>query len=240
MRSLLAAALLLGALPARAESPRSGSFDLRFGTYRPNIDSEFGGTATPYADSFGTSRALMIQAIFSRSLLVNDTVTLDLGFGAGYWEKYGVGICGPPDPLCPTVQVGDTTSLRIIPLTVAFTARLDWLMYGAGLPLTPYLRASLLDYLWWTYAGNGSVAVGPTGQRGNGQTLGWGLTAGLGFALEFLDTQLGREMDQDVGINHTILYVDVTKARVDNFGSKSSWNLSPDSLQWSLGLLFVF
>ncbi len=236
MRPLLAAALALAALPARAESPRSGSFDLRLGTYRPNIDSEFGGAATPYADSFGTSRALMIQAIFSKSLLVSDTATLDLGFGAGYWEKYGVGVC----TTCTPVVTGDTTSLRIIPLTLAFTARLDWLMYKAGVPLAPYARASLLDYLWWTYAGGGSVAVAPGGQRGNGQTMGWGLTVGLGLALEFLDPQLGREMDHDVGINHTILYVDATKAWVDGFGSKSSWNLSPDAVQFNFGLLFVF
>ena len=237
MRVLLAAALLLSALPARAESPRSGSFELRFTTYRPDIDSEFGGTVTPYADSFGTSRGLMVQGIFSRSLFVNDTVTADLGFGAGYWEKYGAGICGPPD--CATVQKGDTTSLRIIPLTLAATARLDWLVYNAGVPLSPYLRLSLHDYLWWTYGGSG-VSVAAGGQRGNGQTLGWSATVGLGLVLDFFDTQLGREMDFDTGINHTMLYVDVTKAWIDDFGSKSSWNLSPDALQWSLGLLFVF
>lgn len=237
MRLVIATALALSALPARAESPRTGSFDLRFSTYRPDIDAEFGGTATPYADSFGTSRALMIQGIFSRSLFVNDTVAVDLGFGAGYWEKYGVGVC----TTCVPVQAGDHTSLRVIPLTLAATARLDWLLYEAGVPLAPYVRLSLHDYLWWTYAGSGSVAVGPAGQRGNGQTMGWSITGGLGLALDFFDSQLGREMDLDTGINHTFLFVDVTKAWIDDFGSNSSWNLSPDAtVQWNFGLLFVF
>lgn len=239
MRLLLAAALALSALPALAESPRSGSFDLRLGGYRPDIDSEFGGTATPYANAFGTSRALMVQALFSRSLLVSDTLTADLGFGAGYWERNGVGICAPPD--CPTVQVGDNTSMRVVPLTLAATARLDWLMYKAGVPLAPYFRVSLHDYLWWTYAGGGSVALGANGRRGSGQTMGWSVTGGVALALEFLDPQLGREMDFDIGINHTMLFVDVTKAWVDDFGARSSWNLSPDAtLQWNFGLMFVF
>ena len=236
MRLLLVAAMALAALPARAESDRSGSFEVRFGTYRPDIDSEFAGTSTPYADSFGTSRGLVLQMIFSRSLLTNDTVALDLGFGAGYWEKYGVGVC----TTCTPVEYGDSTSLRIIPLTLAGTARLDWLMYRAGLPLAPYLRLSLHDYLWWSYGGTGGVSVAAGGQRGNGQTLGFSVTAGLGLALDFLDSQLAREMDFDTGINHTILFVDVTKAWIDDFGSKSSWNLSPDAVQWNIGLLFVF
>ena len=238
MRLVLAAMMALWALPARAESQRSGSFELRFSTYRPDIDSEFGGAATPWADSFGTSRGLLVQALFARSLLMTDTVTLDLGFGAGYWEKYGSSVCGPP--ACPTVRTGDSSSMRVIPLTLAATARLDWLMYKAGVPLAPYARLSLHDYLSWTYEGGGGVSVAGGGQRGNGQTMGWSVTGGLGLALDFLDTQLAREMDFDTGINHTILFVDVTKAWIDDFGSKSSWNLSPDALQWNLGLLFVF
>ncbi len=239
MRLLLAAALALSALPARAESPRSGSFDLRLGGYRPDIDSEFGGTAAPYADAFGTSRALMVQALFSKSLFTSDVVTADLGLGAGYWEKYGVGVY--TDPTTGTTTTGDRTSMRVIPLTVAATVRLDWLLYKAGVPLLPYVRASLHDYLWWTYAGSGSVAVGSTGQHGSGQTLGWSVTGGLGLVLDFFDPQLAREMDFDTGINHTILFVDVTRAKVDDFGARSSWNLSPDTtLQWNFGLMFVF
>ncbi len=239
MRLLLAAGLALCAATARAESPRSGSYDVRLGGYRPDIDSEFGGTATPYANAFGTSRALLVQALFSRSLFVSDVATLDLGFGGGYWEKRGVGVCAPPD--CPTVQTGDRTSMRIVPITVAATARLDWLFLKLGVPLAPYLRGALHDYLWWTYDGGGGVSVGPTGQHGSGQTFGWSVTGGVGLVLDFFDPQLAREMDFDTGINHTMLTFDLTKAWVDGFGSKSSWNLSPDvSLQWSIGLLFVF
>lgn len=239
MRRILALALLLPALAGRAESPRSGSFDVRFSGYRPDIDSEFGGTATPYKDAFGTSQALLVQALVSSSLFTSDILTLDLGLGAGYWEKHGVGVCSPP--ACATVTTGDSTFMRVVPLTAAATLRVDWLFYQLRVPFAPYLRAAVHDYLWWTYAGSGSVAVGPSGQHGSGQTLGWSVTGGVGLVLDFFDAQMAREMDFDTGINHTILVFDVTKARVDGFGSKSSWNLSPDTtLQWSIGLMFVF
>ena len=34
------------------ESPQHAAFELRFGPYRPNVDSEFAG-ATPFEDTFG-------------------------------------------------------------------------------------------------------------------------------------------------------------------------------------------
>jgi hypothetical protein len=237
VKRILSLALLLPALAARAESPRSGAFDVRFSGYRPDIDSEFGGTATPYKDAFGTSQALLVQALVSSSLLVSDVATLDLGLGAGYWEKRGVGVCYT----CSPVVTGDRTSMRVVPLTVAATLRVDWLFYQLRVPLAPYLRGAVHDYLWWTYDGGGSVSAGPTGQHGSGQTMGWSVTGGVGLVLDFFDAQMAREMDYDTGVNHTILLFDVTKARVDGFGSKSSWNLSPDTtLQWSIGLMFVF
>jgi hypothetical protein len=47
-------------------------------------------------------------------------------------------------------------------------------------------------------------------------------------------------MDQDYGIAHTALYFDVTKSKVDDFGSKKSFDLSESRLFWSGGLLLVF
>ena len=48
-------------------------------------------------------------------------------------------------------------------------------------------------------------------------------------------------MDRDTGINHTYIFVDVTKSYINDFGSASSWNLSDDrNIAISGGLLFVF
>lgn len=233
MRRLVLAAALALSLPALAESPRSGFFELRLGSYRPNIDAEFAGAATPYADSFGTGHSTVFQALFTRSLLVHSLGTVDLGLGAGYWEKYGHGVTAGGVP-------GDRTSMRVVPLTLAVNARVDWLAEQWSIPLAPYLRASLHDYLWWVYDGAGNVASAAT-FRGSGATLGYSFTAGVGLVLDLFDPQMAREMDRDTGINHTMLYVDATRAFVKGFGSRKSWDLSPsDDFMLGFGILFVF
>ncbi len=129
-RVLLAAALALAASPALAESPRFGAFELRLSGYRPNIDAEFGGRAHPYGDIFGDGRGLMAQAAFFRSLYIGYG-TVDVGVGAGYWEKYGHGL------LQSGATAAETTALKIIPLSAILSYRFDWMADNLGIPLAP-------------------------------------------------------------------------------------------------------
>jgi hypothetical protein len=73
-----------------------------------------------------------------------------------------------------------------------------------------------------------------------GATHGWTATGGIAFLLDIIDPTLAREFDRDNGVNHTYLYFEVTKAVIDDFGSKTSWDLSPESLALAGGLTFVF
>ncbi len=236
-RLLLAAALALAASTARAESPRTGSIEFRLSWYMPDLDSEFHGAVHPYADAFGVSRALMFQLVFSKSLWITEVGTLDLGFGAGYWEKYGVGVTS-------SGATGDRTSMRIIPLQLVVGYRVDWLFERLSIPFAPYVRTALVDHLWWVDNGTGSTAAwtSPTGTifRGSGQTFGYAFTVGVALVLDFFDTKLAREMDNDSGINHTLLYADATKSIIDDFGSSKSWDMSGADIVWSIGLQFVF
>jgi len=74
----------------------------------------------------------------------------------------------------------------------------------------------------------------------SGATNGYAYGGGVALVLDGLDPTLTRELDQDTGINHTALIFDVKKTKVDDFGSKTSWNLSDTQITWSAGLLFVF
>jgi hypothetical protein len=235
VRSLVAATLILAAGPALAESPRWGSFQLKASGYRPSIDAEFksGTGATPFQDIFGTSQSAMLEAQLARSLLVAPWGTFDLGVGGGYYSRSGKGLL--PD-LTPS---GDTTTIRVIPLSISLTFRLDG--FADLFPLVPYVRASLLHYQWWVTNGTGGTASVVGGSSGSGGTNGFGVGAGLAFLLDFLDPSLAREMDRDVGINHTYLFVEASKDKVKDFGSSRSWDLSNDStVTWSGGILFVF
>lgn len=238
-RPALLAALAL-ATSARAESPLDGSFQFQLGNYRPNIDAEFGGSATPYQDIFGTGRGLVFKAAVAKSLFTSYG-TLDLGVGAGWFSRSGKGLVATPGPLFGQPS-GDRTQLRILPLSVNLTYRMDWLVSHGGFPLVPYARLSFERWQWWVSNGSGSTATavngGPSGQ---GTTQGWSGALGLAFLLDFLDPGMGREMDRDIGINHTYLFLEGARTKVDDFGSKKSWDLSDEKkLAWSGGILFVF
>ncbi|HEY7723909.1 MAG TPA: MXAN_2562 family outer membrane beta-barrel protein, partial [Anaeromyxobacteraceae bacterium] len=107
--------------------------------------------------------------------------------------------------------------------------------------LVPYGRLALERWQWWVTNGGGGTASVGGGPEGSGATTGWAAAGGVAFLLDFLDPGMAREMDRDVGVNHTYLFAEVGRARVDDFGSKKSWQLSNDrKLSWSGGILFVF
>ncbi|HET9594897.1 MAG TPA: MXAN_2562 family outer membrane beta-barrel protein [Anaeromyxobacteraceae bacterium] len=241
-RALCAALALLAAAvarPARAEfkpSPRWGSFEISLGGWRPRIDNEFGGLASPYRDTFGTSKALFFRADAAYTIYYGYG-SLDIGGGLGYMEKYGKGF------LQDGQRSGDTTGLQVVPIRAHLTYRFDWLADRYGIPLAPYARFSIDRYQWRVTngAGNVSTTLPPTILSGNGSTMGWSLSGGIALQLDFFDKQLSKDMDNSTGINHTYLFVDFTKSKVNDFGSATSWDLSDSSgVQISGGLLFVF
>ena len=249
MKKVLFALALALALPAAAqspvvvskESPRWGSFQVSVSPFSPNIDSEFiGATSPPYATAFGTSRPLMVQGSFSKSVWITEAGTLDVGFGAGYWQVSGQGQFTDSSGV---VQRGGSTSLMIIPLQIAVAYRFDWFYERFDVPLAPYFRGALVDYVWNT-SGQGGVsswtsATGTT-YRGNGATFGLSGTLGLALVLDAFDTGMSRQMDYDLGINRSMLFFDFTKSSVNDFGSQKSWQLAPSYWAWSAGLLFVY
>jgi hypothetical protein len=247
--AVVALAILL-ALPAAAqtpvvvsrESPRWGSFQFSLSPFSPDIDSEFTNSpAPPYATAFGTGRPLMVQAQFSKSVWITEVGTLDVGFGAGYWQVWGQGYYR--NASTGLIQRGGSTSLMIIPLQLGATYRVDWFFERWDVPIAPYVRGALLDYIW-SASGQGGTSswTSPTGTvyRGSGGTFGWSATLGLALVLDFFDGSLSKQMDYDTGINRTMLFFDFTRSSVNNFGSTRSWQLAPSFWAWSAGLLFVF
>ena len=234
MRGLAAAGLatlLAAASPALAESPRWGSFSLRGQTYRPDVDAEFGGAATPYEDVFGSGRGWVFRGDFGRTVWDSKGYgALEVGIGTGYFADFGKAIVEGSDPPVPSA---DDTALRIIPLTISVGYRFDWPSRRHNVPVMLYGKASLERYNWWVTDGAGDRVE-------SGATNGFSFTGGIGFLLDFLDPTLAREMERDTGVNDTWLVFDVTKGFVDDFGSSKSWDLSDESISLGFGLMFVF
>lgn len=239
---VLALATLGAALPARAaESKRWGSWDVRFSPYRPNIDGESFSTldpnvaVPPYQAIFGGGRKLMIRSDVAFSVFRSSLGTLDVGVGAGFWQVRGNGRQSNNGQVS-----ADGTSLRIIPTSLSLMYSFESLPEQTWFPFTPYGRLAFERFNWWVTNGSGGTA-NASGKSGYGATNGWSATAGLGFLLDVIDRSLARELDNDVGINHTYLFAEATKLRVDDFGSKKSFDLSSSTgITWEFGLRFAY
>jgi len=227
---LLAALLGLSPAPAAAEPPVVGSVELRAGPYRPDDDSRFelpAGTPGPYQQSFGSGRPWSFNVHVARALPWRQYGTIELGGGAGYWAVKGHGL----DELgAPT---SESTALKIIPLELSATWRADLVWERWRVPFVPYVRLAYQHYAWWITGSGGSTVK-------SGNTNGFSYGGGLGLVLDLLDPMLAREFDADVGVNHTMLIVDVAQTKVDDFGKAASFDLSDSQVTYTFGLLFVF
>jgi hypothetical protein len=76
--------------------------------------------------------------------------------------------------------------------------------------------------------------------RASGCTFGWSATLGLALVLDFFDQGLSRQMDDDVGINRTLLFVEFSRSSVNDFGSATSWQFAPEYPSWNAGIRFAF
>lgn len=229
-----ALALLATAVPALAQDRPSmdrlaglGSFEFQTGQYRPSIDSEFpSGTPGPWEKTFGTSSRWMFK-LHGGKALFSGYGTLELGAGVGYTSFTAHGRFA--DGTLSLEKIG----FRLVPLSVDLTYRLDLVWEKFGIPVVPYGRVALIRDQWWVTGAGGKTSR-------SGATNGWGWGGGLALVLDFIDPSLTRELDRDAGIKHTMLTFEVQKATVDDFGSKSSWDLSNHGLMLSFGFLFAF
>ena len=228
------AALLTSTAPALAESPRSATFALHFGTYLPQVDSAFAG-ATPWDDVFGQS-TMLLMGFEAGYLLWQGHGTLSVTGGLRYGWIDGKALDGEGEP--STDEVG----FNLMPATASIVYRWDWAALRHGIPLAPYVKAGLSAALWWATDGKGDVSNtrAPDGEarEGRGLTLGWHAGGGLQFLLDAVAPGMAGDFDTDSGVNNSYLFAEFLYTALDDFGSATSIDLGDAS--FSFGLMFEF
>jgi len=216
----------------RYRSPQRFAFELRFGPYRPDVDSEFSNRA-PYQEFFGSGSKLFTQGEFDIEVF-HRMGTAAIGIGLGYFSASG------PSPLADGTGnlSGDTSTLKVVPLSVSGVYRFDYFLENRGFPLVPYGKLGL-DYAYWQITdGNGRIAKDGFGGTGRGGTAGWHVGAGLALVLDFFDSEAARDFDADLGVNHTALVFEYTHADISGLGLGDRLHVGDTT--WSLGLLLQF
>ncbi len=239
-RSLFAAAMLAAVLafvPGAAqaeiiyrESPRYGAIKLKLGGYDPraSIDGEVSGN--PYEDTFGQSSILLFEVQYDQYLWQRFGA-LGLGLSGGYGEKYGAAqVVGQPDAESPVV-----TALHVYPLRLDALYNFDYLAQTFRIPLVPYVRGGVAYVPWRISKGGETESYG--GQLARGGRWGFGLTGGIAFQMDILDRRMARDFDNEMGVNHTLLFAEYNLLNANGFGSPG---LNLSSSHFSFGLAFEF
>jgi hypothetical protein len=236
------AQILLGSegdpVPGHYHSPRHFSFELRFGPYRPDVDSEFVNDAgqqlrTPYQDFFGSGSKLMTQIELDYEVF-HRFGTAAVGLGVGYFQVSGASVLADG-----TGQLsGDQSTLKVVPVSVSAIYRFDYFLEMRNFPVVPYAKLGL-DWAYWQITdGNDEIAHDGQGGTGRGGTLGWHVAGGIELVLDMFDPTAAHDFDADLGVNHTALVFEVLHADISGLGESGRLHLGDTT--WSLGLLLEF
>jgi hypothetical protein len=213
-------------------SPQRFALELRFGPYKPNVDSEFTDGRTPHQDFFGSGRHLMSQIEFDYQI-VRHVGSAGVGLGVGYFTESGHNRLAATGAL-----TADTSSLRLIPFSLSGVYRFDLPWERLRIPLVPYGKLGLDYVLWSINNGNGDVPQDPTGGSGQGGTWGWHAVVGLSLVLDFFDPVTAHQFDVEMGVNHTHLFVELGHWDISGLGGAHKLHVGDNT--WMAGMLFEF
>ena len=227
------ASIVEGETYNRYKSPQRFAFELTFGPYIPDIDSEFNGARTPYKDYFGSGSNLLTRIEFDYQFW-HRYGSLAAGLSAGYFSVTGTA----PVANGTGLPSGDQSQLKVVPLGLSAVYRFDYFLQERGFPLVPFGKIGL-DWAYWQITdGNGNIADADSSGRGRGGTLGWHVAGGVALVLDFLDPDAAHDFDQDMGVNHTALTFEFYHADISGLGEAN--RLHVGDTNWTLGLLLEF
>lgn len=214
------------------ESPIRAVVGLDFGQYKPGIDKEFDG-AGPYDTMFGSGGLLTELSL--QWHVYQGIGKVSIGGSLGFFNKKGYAYSQAGE------ESADRTALMIIPMRLSAVYRFDYLQDRFNVPFVIAVKAGL-DYSFWNVKNSGMIADGATSDGrvfvGRGGTAGWHYGVTLYFWLNWLAPAMAASFDGSTGINNSYLYAEFLSTHMNNFGSKSSWDLSDNIFKF--GLAFEF
>jgi hypothetical protein len=210
----------------QSESEQDSAYELRFGRYEPDADSNLG--STPFADTFGSSPRFLIGAEGDWQLLrIPHFGSIGPGFGFGLTKFTGKA------RLTETGAVSATdTRVWMLPMYLVAVARADVFMRDFNIPLVPYAKFGFGYGLWWSSDGAKTAKVDGVVAR----DASYGLTYALGgmFLLDVLDPDDAVSADGITGINNSYVFLEWFRPQLDGFGSKKVLDIGSSS--WLVGV----
>jgi len=133
----------------------------------------------------------------------------------------------------------DESTLSLVPVVAGVVYRFDVMAVRYNVPLVLALKGGLNYTLWWVRDGTEDLSDYQDDEEGD-EAPGQGGTAGLYGAvalhllLDFFEPHTAKVFDNDLGVNHSYLFVEYAVHWVDDFGSSDSFDLSDDGFVFGL------
>ncbi|HSC88078.1 MAG TPA: MXAN_2562 family outer membrane beta-barrel protein [Polyangiaceae bacterium] len=198
--------------PSEYRSDQNGAFEFRIGPYRPRIDEEFNGGATPFQDSFGSGQSVMF-GIETDWQIFHIPHFGSIGPGVGVQFVTFSGNAPFADGSGISQQ---PTSIWILPMYGVGVLRIDVLARDLEIPFVPYIKGGITYALW--EARDAGATTSADGVQGLGAELGYQLHAGGMLLLNFFAPQMSLDMDAASGVNNGYLFWEWMYSDVNSFG----------------------
>ena len=230
LSALLNGAAAYGQEVEPLHSPQSFALELKLGPYTPNVDDSV-AAGTPYADIFGDGPGIMAQTELDWQIW-RGFGSIALGVSAGYFRQSAQPLRdtgGIGQPSTSTERVAGETAITLVPVSLLAIYRFDVLAQRLHIPLVPYAKIGFNYTFWWMTNGDGDLAQY---QGGKAQGGSWGLQFNLGLALllDALEPQAAKNLDTDLGVNHSYLFVELHIVQANRFGSASALDVGDTTL----------
>jgi len=205
--------------------------EIRLGPYRPNIDDEFGGAATPFADIYGTGETVMFGLEGDwQAIRIPHFGTLGPGLQASFAIFSQFALLESD----PTQRSAQPTNSWFMPLSALAVLRIDVLAREVKVPLVPYLKFGGTMTLWETTDGMGVANV--DGVAGQGISTGLMGAAGLMILLNPIAPQTALDMDNSTGVNNAYVFGEWIVSDVSSFDQ----GLDTGDSTWQAGVALEF
>lgn len=206
--------------------------ELRFGAYRPDVDSEFTNGQKPYETIFGDDTRFEIALEYDWQVLsIPYLGTLGPGLGIGYTTANA----DAPFTADPSKRSAEETSLSLVPMYLVAVLRIDVFAREWSIPIVPYAKGGI-GWAWWWSSGAGTDASLPAPR---GTSYGYQYAFGGMFLLDVLNEHSAAELDYQTSINHSYVFGEWYVSKLDGAGVFSD-NLHVGTDTWMLGLAFEF
>lgn len=212
------------------------AFELRFGPYKPNVDSGVGlvpGTNEgPFQHVFGDSRRILFGVEVDWQIVhIARAVSLGVGGLVGYMKASGTAQFA--DGTAGSIEEAD---FSVIPMGLVGVARIEGLALNAGIPLVPYAKLGPAVGFWSSSNGRGISRARSDGTIGRGHTFGIMYAVGIQLMLDFLDPQAAKTFAVERGVQHTYAFGEYTVTSLTGIGQTGAMYLGDKT--WNVGLMF--